>query len=132
MGSSGEPLHIDIPVELTDVKVVFSIGALAFEGDLPASIFHLQLIGNDIADWNAQSEIIAVFHTNAGHVTLNDSLQRRPEHSNRQPLRGSNRRSDQTWRPNRAVRRDRQGTRVGQCQPASWHPGQHRCHGEDD
>jgi len=44
--------------------------ALAFEGDLPASIFHLQLIENDIADWNAKAQVIAVFHTNAGHVTL--------------------------------------------------------------
>ena len=65
-------LHIDIPVKLANVKTVFSIGALAFEGDLPASIFHLQLIENDIGDWNAKSEVIAVFHTNAGHVTLND------------------------------------------------------------
>jgi hypothetical protein len=31
------------------VKVVFSVDALAFEGDLPASIFHMQLIKNDIA-----------------------------------------------------------------------------------
>ena len=68
-----KPLHIDIPVKLSDVKMVFSIDALAFEGDLPASIFHLQLIENDIADWNAKSEVIAVFHTNAGHVTLHDS-----------------------------------------------------------
>jgi intracellular sulfur oxidation DsrE/DsrF family protein len=37
-----------------------------------ASIFHLQLIENDIADWNAKAQMIAVFHTNAGHVTLND------------------------------------------------------------
>jgi intracellular sulfur oxidation DsrE/DsrF family protein len=66
-------LHIDIPVKLTEVKTVYSIGGLAFEGDLPASIFHLQLIENDIADWTAKSEVIAVFHTNAGHVTLNDS-----------------------------------------------------------
>ena len=73
MGTSEERLHIDIPVKLTEVKAVFSVGALAFEGDLPASIFHLKLIGNDIADWNAKSELIAVFHTNAGHVTLNDS-----------------------------------------------------------
>ena len=65
-------LHIDIPVELTEVKAVYSIGALAFEGDLPASLFHLQLIENDIADWKAKSEVVAVFHTNAGHVTLND------------------------------------------------------------
>jgi len=65
-------LRIDIPVKLAEVKTVFSIGALAFEGDLPASIFHLQLIENDIADWKARSEVIAVFHTNAGHVTLHD------------------------------------------------------------
>ena len=73
MAASEKPLHIDILVKLSDVKMVFSIDALAFEGDLPASIFHLQLIENDIADWNAKSEVIAVFHTNAGHVTLHDS-----------------------------------------------------------
>ena len=73
MSVSEKPLRIDIPVKLAEVKTVFSIGALAVEGDLPASIFHIQLIENDIADWNAKSEVIAVFHTNAGHVTLNDS-----------------------------------------------------------
>ena len=72
MIASAKPLHIDIPVKLTDVKMVFSIGALQFEGDLPASIFHMQLIEDDIANWDAKSEIIAVFHTNAGHVTLHD------------------------------------------------------------
>lgn len=65
-------ITIDIPVRLPRVKSVHSIGALQFEGDLPASIFHLQLITGDIADWNADSDVIAVFHTNAGHVTLND------------------------------------------------------------
>ena len=72
MAALEKVLHIDIPVKLSNVKMVFSIGALAFEGDLPASIFHLQLIKNDIADWNATAEVIAVFHTNAGHVTLHD------------------------------------------------------------
>ena len=51
------PLHIDISVKMTNVRTVYSIGALAFEGDLPASIFHLQLIEGDIADWNAKSDI---------------------------------------------------------------------------
>jgi len=73
MSVSGKPLHIDIPVKLNDVKTVYSIGALTFEGDLPASIFHLQLITNDIADSDAKSEVVAVFHTNAGHVTLQDA-----------------------------------------------------------
>jgi intracellular sulfur oxidation DsrE/DsrF family protein len=72
MSPSEKPLNIDIPVKLSDVKTVFSIGALQFEGDLPASIFHLQLIKNDIGESNAESEVIAVFHTNAGHVTLHD------------------------------------------------------------
>jgi intracellular sulfur oxidation DsrE/DsrF family protein len=72
ISASGKPLHIDIPVKLKDVKTVYSIDALAFEGDLAASIFHLQLITNDIADANAKSEVIAVFHTNAGHVALHD------------------------------------------------------------
>jgi intracellular sulfur oxidation DsrE/DsrF family protein len=72
MSNSEKPLHIDIPVKLAEVKVAFSVPALAFEGDLPASIFHIQLIENDIADWRAKAQVIAVFHTNAGHVTLND------------------------------------------------------------
>ena len=32
----------------------------------------MQLIAKDIADWKAKAQIIAVFHTNAGHVTLHD------------------------------------------------------------
>jgi intracellular sulfur oxidation DsrE/DsrF family protein len=72
MTASAKPLRIDIPVRLTELRIAFSIADLAFEGDLPASIFHLQLIANDIADWKAKAQVIAVFHTNAGHVTLHD------------------------------------------------------------
>jgi intracellular sulfur oxidation DsrE/DsrF family protein len=67
-----KPLCIDIPVNLSELKIAFSVAALAFEGDLPACMFHLQLITKDVADWKAASEVIAVFHTNAGHATLND------------------------------------------------------------
>jgi len=72
MTAQEKALHIDIPVKMADVKVVFSIASLSFEGDLPASIFHIQLIVNDISDWKAKSQVVAVFHTNAGHVTLHD------------------------------------------------------------
>jgi hypothetical protein len=65
-------LHIDVPVRLSELGIAFSIADLAFEGDLPASIFHLQLIAKDIADWKAKAQVIAVFHTNAGHVTLHN------------------------------------------------------------
>jgi intracellular sulfur oxidation DsrE/DsrF family protein len=73
MDRAASPLTIDIPVELAEVKSVHSIGALEFEGDLPASIFHLKLITGDISAWKANSDVVAVFHTNAGHVTLNDA-----------------------------------------------------------
>ena len=72
MAPSEKPLRIDIPGRLTELRVAFSIAALAFEGDLPASIFHLHLLTHDIADWQAKAQVIAVFHTNAGHVTLHD------------------------------------------------------------
>ena len=72
MTAQEKTLHIDIPVKLTEVKTVFSIASLSFEGDLPACLFHLQLITNDISNWNAKSQVVAVFHTNAGHVTLHD------------------------------------------------------------
>jgi intracellular sulfur oxidation DsrE/DsrF family protein len=72
MPASEKPLRIDIPVQLTELRVAFSIADLAFEGDLPASIFHLQLITDDIAGWHAEGRVVAVFHTNAGHVTLHD------------------------------------------------------------
>jgi hypothetical protein len=43
-----KPLQIDIPVELDDVKAVFGVAALAFQGDLPSSVIHLQRITSDI------------------------------------------------------------------------------------
>ena len=49
MSTSDEALQIDIPVKLTEEKVVFSVGALVFEGDLPA-IFHVQPVVSDIAE----------------------------------------------------------------------------------
>ncbi len=77
---SEETLDIDVPVTLQHVKSVHSIGALQFEGDLPAAIFHLQLITSDIAEWGAVWDVIAVFHTNAGHVTLNDATYNASRH----------------------------------------------------
>ncbi len=73
MSETKSALFIDIPVELREVKSVHSIGGLEFEGDLPAALFHLQLITTDIANWKASFEVVVVFHTNAGHVTLDDA-----------------------------------------------------------
>ena len=80
MASPDKPLQIDIPVKLDDVKAVFSVAALAFQGDLPASIIHLQRIMSDIADWGATFEVVAIFHTDAGHVTLDDTAYNAERH----------------------------------------------------
>src|SRR3954451_16733164 len=72
MSTLEKPLHIDIPVTIQELKIAFSVAALAFEGDLPAAIFHLQLITRNIAEWNAKAQVIAVFHSLAGHATLRD------------------------------------------------------------
>src|SRR3954464_5845011 len=72
MSTLEKPLHSDIPATLREFKTAFSVAALAFEGDLPAAIFHLQLITGNIAEWNAKAQVIVVFHSLAGHVTLHD------------------------------------------------------------
>lgn len=133
MSASDKPLHIDVAVKLKDVKTVYSIGALTFEGDLPASIFHLQLITNDIADANAESEVIAVFHTNAGHVTLHDIAY----NADRNIATGNPYKelvADLMRRSVRIelVRSDREGSQLGQCRSAPRHQSQHGCHGEND
>ena len=72
MTSQDKSVHIDTPVALDHVKAVVSVEELTFQGDLPTAIIHLQLLVNDIANWSATSDIVAIFHTNAGHVTLHD------------------------------------------------------------
>jgi hypothetical protein len=50
MSTLEKHLHIDIPVSLKQLKTAFSVAALAFEGDLPAAIFHLQLITGNTSE----------------------------------------------------------------------------------
>jgi intracellular sulfur oxidation DsrE/DsrF family protein len=80
VASPDRPLQIDVPVKLADVKAVFGVAALAFQGDLPSSVIHLQRIASDIADWSATSELVAIFHTDAGHVTLHDKAYNAERH----------------------------------------------------
>ncbi|SOX51884.1 sulfur reduction protein DsrE, partial [Mycobacterium ahvazicum] len=67
-----DSLHIDVPVELDEVNVVFSVASLSFEGDMPAVLLHAGLALADAAEWQVQPHVVIVFHTNAGHATLDD------------------------------------------------------------
>jgi intracellular sulfur oxidation DsrE/DsrF family protein len=68
------PLNIDIPVKLDNLKVAFSVDRIVFEDgkDLLVPAFHLGLVARDLADSKGKGTVIAIFHTNGGHVTLND------------------------------------------------------------
>jgi len=65
-------IHIDISVKLAEVKIIFSIASLSFEGDLPASLFHRGFL---LIRCRLEGQVPnrRVFHTNAGCVTLQDS-----------------------------------------------------------
>ena len=73
-------LHIDIPAKLDKANVVFNIDRLALNGDMPIALGHLGLLANDFSDLNTKGRIIAIFHTDAGHVTLNDTAYNAARH----------------------------------------------------
>jgi hypothetical protein len=81
--------HIDIPVKLAEVKVAFSVPALSFEGDLAASIFHLQLIENDIADKGPGH--CGLSHECGPRDVERQVLQHRPECGDRQSVQSARR-----------------------------------------
>ena len=66
-------LHIDIPVKLEKTNVVFDIGHLVLNGDMPFFLGDMDLLVTDLKDWNVKGEIIAVFHGDAAYLVLNDA-----------------------------------------------------------
>ena len=70
---SGHALHIDIPVKLEKANIVFDIGHLVLNGDMPSFIGDMDLLLSDLSDWNVKGEVIAVFHGDAAYLVLTDA-----------------------------------------------------------
>jgi intracellular sulfur oxidation DsrE/DsrF family protein len=68
---TGQTLRIDVPVKLEKANVVFDIGKLVLNGDMPFFIGDIDLLATDLKDWN-EGQIIAVFHGDAAYLVLND------------------------------------------------------------
>jgi len=68
----GSALRIDIPAKLEKVRVVFNVDHLAEKGDMPIALGHMLLLTNDLRNSSGKGQIIALFHTDAGDVTLNE------------------------------------------------------------
>src|SRR5215469_1989747 len=69
---SDHALHIDIPVKLEKANIVFDIGHLVLNGDMPFFIGDMDLLVTNLSDWNVKGEVIAVFHGDAAYLVLND------------------------------------------------------------
>jgi intracellular sulfur oxidation DsrE/DsrF family protein len=68
-----QAVHIDIPVKLEKANVVFDIGHLVLNGDMPFFFGDMDLLVTDLKDWNVKGEIIAVFHGDVAYIVLNDA-----------------------------------------------------------
>jgi intracellular sulfur oxidation DsrE/DsrF family protein len=69
---ASQKLEIDVPVKLEKAKVVFDIGHLVLNGDMPFFLGDMDLLVTDLRDWNVKSQIVAVFHGDAAYLVLND------------------------------------------------------------
>jgi intracellular sulfur oxidation DsrE/DsrF family protein len=68
-----QALRIDIPVKLEKAKVVFDIGHLVLNGDMPFFLGDMDLLASDLNRWKVKGVIIAVFHGDAAYLVLNDN-----------------------------------------------------------
>jgi intracellular sulfur oxidation DsrE/DsrF family protein len=59
-------------VKLERAHVVFDIGHLVLNGDMPFFLGDMDLLVTDLKSWNVKDEVIGVFHGDAASIVLND------------------------------------------------------------
>lgn len=70
--SGSEDLKIDVPVKLKKAQVVFNMDHLAFAGDQPIGLKYMSLMVQRLDEAKVKGRVLAVFHGDAGYMTLND------------------------------------------------------------
>lgn len=68
---NAEP-RIDIPVKIQKANVVFNMDHLAFSGDQPIGLKYMKLLKERYEREKIKGQIVAVFHGDAGYMTLTD------------------------------------------------------------
>ena len=76
-------LHIDIPVELAQAKVVFNMDHLAFEGDNRTGLNFMHVMVERFIQNKTQSNIVAIFHGEIGYMMLSDVGYNKARHTTR-------------------------------------------------
>ncbi|MBF0517354.1 MAG: DsrE family protein [Nitrospirae bacterium] len=69
---AADGIKVDVPVVLKDVKVVFNMDHLAFDGDKPIGMKYMLLLEEHLKKANSTGKIIAIFHGDAAYMTLTD------------------------------------------------------------
>lgn len=70
-GTSNE-IRIDVPVVLKHANVVFNMDHAAFSGDTPVGLAHMSMMLNRFNQNHIKSNMVAVFHGDAGYMLLDD------------------------------------------------------------
>ncbi len=73
-------LRIDVPVVLTEAKVVFNLDHAAFNGDEPIGLNFLRIMMERFQNDGTKAQIVAVFHGALGYVALDDAVYDRVRH----------------------------------------------------
>jgi intracellular sulfur oxidation DsrE/DsrF family protein len=68
-----EPLHIDIPTKLDKANVVVDFGHAVYLGDALFALGDINLLADNVREWNAKGQIVMVFHGDAAYLILNDA-----------------------------------------------------------
>ena len=70
--TTSSPLQIDVPVSLKPSKVVFDMDHPTFAGDQSIGLMYMGLMMRSYAAAKVPIQIIAVYHSMAGYMLLND------------------------------------------------------------
>ncbi len=73
-------LHIDIPIKFEKANVVFNVDHVAMAKDWPIVLDHIKILATDFKNLDAKGNIIAIFHTSAGYLVLDDKAYDASQH----------------------------------------------------
>ena len=73
VASAQEPaLKVDIPTKLDKANVVVDFGHAAYLGDALFGLNDINLLADNVREWNAKGQIVMIFHGDASYLILND------------------------------------------------------------
>jgi intracellular sulfur oxidation DsrE/DsrF family protein len=80
-GGQDPALHIDIPTKLDKAKVVVDFGHLVLNGDAPFALGDINLLATNLHEWNAEAQVVMIFHGDAAFLVLNDETYNQNRHA---------------------------------------------------